>query len=189
MVCFAAGYYQLATFIVLCAYCQYLDSPDFTALSSLHGCILLRSMKASYQKLRPILLTCLSLGVGYLTISTTTVLLYAVWLGGEGHAITSQFLAFAAVSGLGFSALSGYLAALVAQRTPIAHAAGFALMLTVIWGFSTFLLGSNEPLFISLLNIAIALTGIMTGGLMRRLQMNAQGKADPSTETVAVSSD
>ena len=130
-------------------------------------------MKPFYQKLRPILLTLLGLGVGYLTISTTTVLLYAVWLSGEGHALTSQFLALAAVCGLGFSALSGYLTALVAQRAPIAHAAGFALMLTIIWGGSTFLLGSAELLFISLLNIAIAISGVMAGGLMRLLQVNA----------------
>ncbi len=141
-------------------------------------------MKPFSQKLRPILLTCLSLGVGYLTISVTTALLYGVWLSGEGHALTSQFLAFAAVSGLGFSTLSGYLAALVAQRAPIAHAAGFALMLTLLWGISTFLVGSAEPIFVSLLNIAIALTGVMTGGLMRLLQVNAQNKAvlDPATE-------
>lgn len=136
-------------------------------------------MKLFYQKLRPILLTCLSLGVGYLTISVTTALLYGVWLSGEEHALTSQFLAFAAVSGLGFSTLSGYLAALVAQRVPIAHTAGFALLLTLIWSISTFLVGSAEPVLVLLLNIAIALTGIMAGGLMRRLQVNAQSKADP----------
>ncbi len=133
-------------------------------------------MKPFYQKFRPILLTGLSLGVGYLTISVTTALLYGVWLSGEGHALTSQFLAFAAISGLGFSTLSGYLAALVAQRAPIAHAAGFALMLTLLWGISTFLVGTTEPIFVSLLNIAIALTGVMAGGLMRRLQTNARSK-------------
>ena len=140
-------------------------------------------MKPFYQKLRPILLTCLSLGVGYLTISVTTALLYGVWLSGEGHALTSQFLAFAAVSGLGFSTLSGYLAALVAQRAPIAHAAGFALMLTLLWGLSTFLVGSTEPIFVSLLNIAIALTGVMAGGLIRLLQTNAQAQKTPDAHS------
>ncbi|MGB3293815.1 MAG: hypothetical protein WBB01_12580 [Phormidesmis sp.] len=133
-------------------------------------------MKPSYQKLRPILLTCLSLGVGYLTISVATALLYGVWLSGDGHALTSQFLAFAAVCGLGFATLSGYLTALVAQRAPITHAGGFAVMLTIIWAISTFLIGSAEPIFISLLNIAIALTGVMTGGLMRLLQVNAKNQ-------------
>ncbi len=130
-------------------------------------------MKPSNQKLQPVFLTCLSLGVGYLTISITTALLYGVWLSEEGHVLTWQFLAFAAC-GLGFSTLSGYLTALVAQRAPIAHAAGFAFMLTLIWGISTFLVGSAEPIFVSLLNIAIALTGVMAGGLMRLLQVNAQ---------------
>ncbi|NJM96493.1 MAG: hypothetical protein HC800_04130 [Phormidesmis sp. RL_2_1] len=95
-------------------------------------------MKPFYLQLRPVLLTLLGLGVGYLTISMPTALLYSVWLSGEGHAITSQFLAFAAICGLGFSALSGYLTALVAQRAPLAHAGAFCLMLAILWGLSTF---------------------------------------------------
>lgn len=135
-------------------------------------------MKPVYQKLRPILLTVLSLGVGYLTISVTTALLYSVWLSDEGHTFTSQFLAFAAIAGLGFATLSGYLAALVAQRSPVKHAALLSLMLTVIWAISSFLFGSIETLFISLLNIAIALSGVMTGGWLRYIQIATQPATD-----------
>lgn len=144
-------------------------------------------MKPIYLKMRPILLTLLSLGVGYLTISMTTALLYAVWLSGEGHTFTSQFLAFAAVAGLGFATLSGYLAALVAQRAPVKHAALFSLMLTAIWGGSTFLFGSVESPFISLLNIAIALTGVMTGGWLRYIQMATQAASTQSATLPAES--
>ncbi len=144
-------------------------------------------MKPIYLKMRPILLTLLSLSVGYLTISMTTALLYAVWLSGEGHTFTSQFLAFAAVAGLGFATLSGYLAALVAQRAPVKHAALFSLMLTAIWGGSTFLFGSVESPFISLLNIAIALTGVMTGGWLRYIQMATQAASTQSATLPAES--
>lgn len=139
-------------------------------------------MKPFYQKLKPIVSTILALVVGYLTLSISTALLYAVWLSGEEHTITSQFLAFAAVCGLGFATLSGYLTALVAQRSPIAHAAGFSLLLTVIWAISTFLGGAREPLLIAFLNIAIAIAGVMTGGLLRQLQIS--GKLSRSTETL-----
>ncbi len=126
-------------------------------------------------------LTVIALILGYLTLSVSTAILYAIWmtslgtstnsLGGEIPVMTSQFMAFAGVCGLGFATLSGYIVGLVARRAPVAHAAAFSLMLMVIWVASRFLGESDESLLISILNIAIALTGAMTGGWIRSIQM------------------
>ncbi|MEO0769073.1 MAG: hypothetical protein AAFY72_06510, partial [Cyanobacteria bacterium J06649_4] len=83
-------------------------------------------------------LTILSLVIGYLTLSISVALLYTAWFSGAGHEVTNEFLAFASVCSLGFATLSGWLTALVAQRAPIAHAIGLAILLAVVWGFSTF---------------------------------------------------
>lgn len=119
-------------------------------------------------------LTILSLVVGYLTISISTALLYATWLSGAGNVITPQFLAFASICGLGFATLGGWLTALVAQRAPITHAIALALMIAIIWGFYTFTGEPPEPLTLSLLNLAIGIAGVLTGGWLRLRQMKAQ---------------
>lgn len=133
------------------------------------------------------ILTLLSLVVGYLVISISTALLYATWLSGAGNEITPQFLAFAAICGLGFATLGGWLAALVAQRAPITHAIALSLMLAIVWGCYTFTGEPNtgepntgelrEPLAIALLNIGINITGVMTGGWIRLAQMKANDRA------------
>ncbi len=82
-------------------------------------------------------------------------------------------MAFTGVCGLGFATLSGYIVGLVARRAPVIHAAAFSLMLAMIWTACIFFGESEEPLWISVLNIAIALTGVMTGGLIRQAQMKA----------------
>ncbi len=121
-------------------------------------------------------LTMLSLVIGYLTISVSTALLYATWLGGAGHEMTPQFLAFAAICSLGFATLSGWLAALVAQRAPIAHALALALMLAIIWGLYHFTGEPKEPLPLALLNLAMGTLGVTAGGGMRLLQMKARDR-------------
>lgn len=136
-------------------------------------------MKDFYQtKLRPALLTLLSLGVGYLTICVCTGVLYSVW-GSTGHMLSSKFLAFAAICGLVFATLSGYLAAFAARRAPVLHAAGFALMLTAVWAFSLVMYGSVESLLTMLINIAIAISGSMIGGWLRYWQINRTGEDEP----------
>ena len=122
-------------------------------------------------------LTFLSLVVGYLVISISTALLYGTWLSGAGHEITPQFLAFASVCGLGFATLGGWLAALVAQRAPITHAMALSLMLAIIWGLYTFTGDVKGPLSLSLLNITLGVAGVMAGGWIRLLQMKARDRA------------
>lgn len=139
-------------------------------------------------------LTILSLVVGYLTLSISVALLFTTWSVGVGQEVTSQFLAFAAICSLGFATLSGWLTALVAQRAPIFHAGLLSVLLTVVWAVSTFAsspadslavgpsaiepsaIGSSavEPLAVSLLNIAVGVTGVMTGGWLRLRQMKAK---------------
>ncbi|MEL6815694.1 MAG: hypothetical protein AAFP03_12885, partial [Cyanobacteria bacterium J06598_3] len=122
-------------------------------------------------------LTILALVIGYLTLSMSVALLYATWFSSAGHEVTSQFLAFASICSLGFATLSGWLTALVAQRAPIAHAGGLAALLTLVWGISTFAVETSEPLSIALLNLAVGITGVMTGGWWRFRQMKARDQA------------
>ncbi|MEL6604832.1 MAG: hypothetical protein AAFP20_16595 [Cyanobacteria bacterium J06614_10] len=119
-------------------------------------------------------LTILSLVIGYLTLSISIALLYTAWFSGAGTEVTGQFIAFSSVCSLGFATLSGWLTALVAQRAPIAHAAGLSLLLTLVWAISTFSADTAEPTSIALLNLAIGITGVMTGGWWRLRQMKAR---------------
>ncbi|MEM9088307.1 MAG: hypothetical protein AAGC93_06130 [Cyanobacteria bacterium P01_F01_bin.53] len=123
------------------------------------------------------ILTILALVIGYLTLSISVALLYTAWFSGAGHEVTSQFLAFASICSLGFATLSGWLTALVAQRAPIAHAGGLALLMSVIWGLSTFTAKTSEPLSVAVLNLAIGVTGVMVGGWWRLRQMKARDQA------------
>ena len=120
------------------------------------------------------ILTILSLVVGYLTLSASVALLYATWFSSSGHEITHLFLAISSICSLGFSTLSGYLTALIAQRAPIAHASGLAILLILVWSVSTFTTESVEPLSIALLNVAIGISGVMAGGWWRQQQCNTQ---------------
>ncbi|MEL6554251.1 MAG: hypothetical protein AAFQ63_12420 [Cyanobacteria bacterium J06621_11] len=126
------------------------------------------------------ILTILSLVIGYLTLSISIALLYTAWFIGAGYEVTSQFLAFASVCSLGFATLSGWLTGLVAQRAPIFHAGLLSILLAVIWGVSAFAGSSTEPLSVAILNLAIGITGVMTGGWWRLRQMKAKDQAEQS---------
>ncbi|MGD1895901.1 MAG: hypothetical protein ACFB16_03005 [Phormidesmis sp.] len=128
------------------------------------------------------ILTILSLVVGYLTLSISIALLYTAWFSGAGHEATGQFLAFAAVCSLGFATLSGWLTALVAQRAPLFHAGLLAILLAAVWGISTFAgssaeAASTEPMSVAILNLAVGVTGVMVGGGWRLKQMKAKDSA------------
>ena len=120
--------------------------------------------------------TLLSLVIGYLVASVSTALLYATWLSSAGSEIASQFLALASICGLGFATLGGWLTALVAKRAPIAHAIALSLTLAIICGLYTFTGEPKEPLLLSLLNIVIAVAGVMTGGWIRLTQTQTRDK-------------
>ena len=125
------------------------------------------------------ILTVLSLVVGYLTLSISVALLFTAWSVGVGQEVTSQFLGFAAVCSLGFATLSGWLTALVAQRAPIFHSGLLAALLSVVWAASTFIGSSadpsaTEPLSVAILNLAVGVVGVMTGGWLRLRQMKAR---------------
>ncbi|PZO12297.1 MAG: hypothetical protein DCF25_17840 [Leptolyngbya foveolarum] len=116
-------------------------------------------------------LTVLSLLVGSLIVSTSPALLYAAWLSGAGNEMTAQFLALASVCGLGFAILGGWLTALVARRAPIVHAIALSLILSIVLGLYTLTGDPKGSLNLPLLNIAINITGVMTGGWIRLIQM------------------
>lgn len=119
-------------------------------------------------------LSILALVIGYLTLSMSIALLYATWP--SGNEITGQFIAVVSICSLGFATLSGWLTALVAQRAPIAHAGGLAVFLVLVWGISTFAVETSEPLSVALLNLAVGITGVMTGGWWRFRQMQARDR-------------
>ena len=132
-------------------------------------------------------LTILAMVLGYLTLSISAALLYAIGIAsastsGETLALTSQFMAFAGICGLGFATLSGYIVALVARRSPVAHTAAFSLTLAIVWAAYAVLSESREPSLISILNIAIALIGVMAGGQLRSAQMRAAQRVEMKTE-------
>lgn len=118
-------------------------------------------------------LTILSLVIGYFTLSMSTALLYATWLSGAGSEITPQFLAIASIGGLGFATLGGWLTALVAQRAPIAHAVALALIMVIICGLYACISEPKEPLPLSLLTVGVGTAGVMAGGWLRLSQMKA----------------
>jgi len=122
-------------------------------------------------------LTLLSLVIGYLTLSVSVALLYAAWFSIPGQDVTNEFITFAAVCSLGFATLSGYLTAIVAQRAPIFHASLLSVLLAVVWGASTFLGSSTEPMSIAVLNLVVGVAGVMTGGWWRYRQMKAKDRA------------
>ncbi|MEL6492777.1 MAG: hypothetical protein AAFQ95_22745 [Cyanobacteria bacterium J06621_3] len=124
------------------------------------------------------ILTILSLIVGYLTLSISVALLYTAWFIGAGNEVTSEFIAFASVCSLGFAALSGWLTALVAQRAPIFHSGLLAILLAVVWGASRAASETTEPLSVALLNLAIGAVGVMAGGWWRLRQMKAKDEAN-----------
>ncbi|MEL7334159.1 MAG: hypothetical protein AAFN12_18065 [Cyanobacteria bacterium J06560_2] len=138
------------------------------------------------------ILTLLSLVVGYLTLSISVALLFTAWSVGVGQEVTSQFLGFAAVCSLGFATLSGWLTGLVAQRAPIFHAGLLSGLLSVVWAISTFAgppstssasaaatdIPAAEPLSVAVLNLAVGVTGVMVGGWLRFRQMKARDAAE-----------
>jgi len=127
-------------------------------------------------------LTLLSLVIGYLTLSVSVALLYAAWFSIPGQDVTNEFITFAAVCSLGFATLSGYLAAIVAQRAPIFHAGLLSVLLAVVWGVSTVVGSSTEPMSIAVLNLAVGVVGVMTGGWWRYRQMKAKDRAMEQAE-------
>lgn len=132
-------------------------------------------------------LTLLSLVIGYLTLSISIALLYGAWLSGAGTTITNEFLAFASICSLGFATFSGWLAALVAQRAPIFHAGLLSILLMVMWGvtlFSSSTAGAEatEPLTVSILNLVIGVLGVMAGGFVRFWQMKTRDRLPSSTK-------
>ncbi len=121
--------------------------------------------------------TVLALGLGLLTLGTSTALLYSTCIGtaGPGGRTQMSMLAVFGVCGLGFATLSGYIVGLVARRAPIAHATALSLILITAWVAATVwdatVLGGSDRALVAALNIAIALTGTMTGGWLRSTQI------------------
>ena len=96
---------------------------------------------------------------------------------GNSQLLPAQFMAMAAVGGVVFSGLSGYVAAFCARRSPVIHAGLFGLMMALLYLVPNLLFGFSEPLFFAMMNIAIVLGGSMIGGWVRYWQMTRQRNA------------
>ena len=117
-----------------------------------------------------VMLTVLSLAVGYLTLGVGNALFYAAWLG-SSDLRGGSFLAIALLCSFGFATLSGWLTALIAQRRPIAHIAALVLMSASIWSLYTVGRASLQgPLWAALLNLCVGAAGIVAGGLIQSRQ-------------------
>jgi len=134
-------------------------------------------LKSLPLRFRNSALTLLGLGLGYLTLCLSTKALYVAYLSGDGHRITSQFLAFSAVCGIIFAALSGYITAFFARRAPVFHAALFCLMVSLLYIVPNLLFGSRQPVFFAVLNVAIVTSGAMVGGWLRYWQIHSRNHA------------
>lgn len=122
-------------------------------------------------RFRNIALTLLGLGLGYLTLCLSTRLLYVVYLSGGDRTISPQFLAFSGLCGIFFALASGYISAFFARRSPVKHAALFCVMVSTLYLVPSLLFGSHEPVFFTVLNIAILTIGAMSGGWLRYWQV------------------
>ena len=126
-------------------------------------------------RFRNVALTLLGLGLGYLTLSLSTALLYFAFHNMENSPILpAQFMAMSAVFGVVFSVVSSYVAAFFARRSPVLHAGLFALMMTLLYVIPNLLFGFYVPLFFAILNVAIVVGGSMIGGWLRYWQVNRQ---------------
>jgi hypothetical protein len=118
-------------------------------------------------------LTLLSLVVGYLTAQFSDALLMALLYSGPFDPMSAEFTAIILVCSLGFATLSGYLTGLVAQRSPIAHAGLLCLLLSAVWAVSILTIQTAPTIAIpttSLVSLAITVIGVMTGGWLRLRQ-------------------
>ncbi|MEO0769071.1 MAG: hypothetical protein AAFY72_06500 [Cyanobacteria bacterium J06649_4] len=132
-------------------------------------------MKDLIQKLRPVLLSLLGMGVGYFSLCFSTALLYTLWFMDPNHFYSPRFVAFAAVFGFVLTTLCSYLVTLIARRAPVINAFVFSLMLTLVYTLPALLVGTNESLLVLVLNVAIALSGAMIGGWFRYWQLHRVG--------------
>ncbi len=123
-------------------------------------------------------LTILSLFIGYLTLSVSVALLYAAALGSPKPEQTI-FIAFAAIGSLGFATISGYLTAIVAKRDPIFHTGLLAILFTTSWVvvivFLPTFLPMTKPLSVAVSSLTAGVLGIMAGGWWRLQQTKTRG--------------
>lgn len=129
--------------------------------------------KAISLKFRSTALTLLGLGLGYLVLIFSSTLVYAAYFQ-TGRPLTPEFMAFAAICGVFFSALGAYVAAFFARRSPVVHAVYFCLMLSLVYTLPSLLFGTRESLFVHVINVAIAILGSLIGGWFRYWQIHRQ---------------
>jgi len=122
-------------------------------------------------KFRNAALTLLGLGSGYLVLVFSSTLVYVTYFK-TGHSLTPEFMAFAAICGVFFSAVGAYVAGFLARRSPVIHAVYFCLMLSLIYTLPSLLFGTRESLFVHVVNVAIAISGSLIGGWFRYWQIH-----------------
>ena len=118
-------------------------------------------------------LTLLSLFVGYLVINIGTVLLYATWISSADSEIAFQFLVIASIGSLGFATLGGWLMALMAQRAFLARTIALSLILIIVWSLYISTGEPQEPRSLLILSLSISLAGVITGSWIRLTQIKA----------------
>jgi peptidoglycan/LPS O-acetylase OafA/YrhL len=115
--------------------------------------------------------TILSVISGYLVMAIAVMILFAIWFNDPNTKPDNTFMLFSLVYGFLFATVGGYITTLIADRPDMKSA--FALAgLAVILGIVN-MIGARgqEPLWFQILNILLALAGILLGGFLRMRQL------------------
>ena len=129
--------------------------------------------KSISLRFRNAALTLLGLGLGYLVLIVSSTLVYTAYFQ-TGHLPTPEFMAFAAICGVFFSALGAYVAAFCARRSPVMHAVYFCLMLCLVYTLPSLLFGPYGLSFSYVVNVGIVVAGSLIGGWFRYCQIHRQ---------------
>ena len=103
--------------------------------------------------------------IGYLAMVVPIVAMFSIYTRLYG---SKPGFGFSLISlGVGFTAaiIGGLTAGLIAQHSPMLHAAALAGLSTVFWLFSG---GEDEPQWLRIANLMLMIAGVLVGGSLLR---------------------
>ena len=112
---------------------------------------------------------------GYMVIVAGTTLAFTVWLGGVGYNSPLQTLILASGGAVLSGLCGGYAAAWLGGRSPVLHALGVLVFLTVDTAFV--LSVTKDPLWFELMVGFTLMAATVAGGLLRSYQRRSKNSA------------
>ena len=122
-----------------------------------------------------ILRSLLAVVCGYFAMATVVMALFAVAFRIPGTTPTMGFMLLSLGYGFFAAGLGGYVAAVVARREAIKHAAALAGLCTALGVVSGVAEGGRAPLWYQIANIAVMVPGVLLGGYLRARQPGLSG--------------